>query len=138
MPFTLHVSQTFANQGIVTQASNGLHMTPRPSRFRPMTDGPPLAFSPNYRTLSNYLFVLFIITVPADPFVDCWASAGPTYGYRAAADPLFHRPRLARTLLRWPSCYYAFIRWLLGSFCSSGALSGVDLCVALSRWLFVA
>ena len=30
-PFTLHVSQTFANQGIVTQASNGLHMTPHPS-----------------------------------------------------------------------------------------------------------
>ena len=30
-PFILHVGQTFANQGIVTQASDGLHMTPHPS-----------------------------------------------------------------------------------------------------------
>ena len=27
--FTLHVSQALANQGIVTPASAGLHMTPR-------------------------------------------------------------------------------------------------------------
>ena len=31
--------------------------------------------------------VLFIIRVPADPFVDRWASAGPTHGCRAAAGP---------------------------------------------------
>ena len=30
-PFTLHVTQTFANLGIVTQASDGLHMPPHPS-----------------------------------------------------------------------------------------------------------
>ena len=31
--------------------------------------------------------VLYIIRVPAGPFVDPWASAGPTFGCRAATGP---------------------------------------------------
>ena len=47
-PFTLHVSQTFASQGIVTQASDGLHMPPHPSAVIHASAAPslvPLALS---------------------------------------------------------------------------------------------
>ena len=37
--------------------------------------------------LVSLSLVLYIIKVPAAPFVDRWASAGPTYGCRAAAGP---------------------------------------------------
>ena len=191
-PFTLHVSQTFATQGLVTQASNGLHMTPvvgssglcwlihasaapslaplalsaslaaplfsaasggaplasahstlSPSYLRdphlaphfcPLPDGPPLAFSPNYRTLSHYLlfcislrFRLPLLSIVGTPL------ALPMVVGQPRALPLFLRPRLAHMLLCWPSCCYAFIRWPSGSFCGFGASSGVGLCVGLSR-----
>ena len=44
-PFTLHVSQTFANQGTVTQASDGLHMTPHPSAVPPAPLSAPQAYA---------------------------------------------------------------------------------------------
>ena len=108
-----------------------------PPRFRPLPDGPPLAFSPNYRTLSNYL--LFCISLRFQ--LSLLSIVGPLLALpmvvgQPQALTLFLRPRLACTLLCWPSCCYAFIRWPSGSFCSSGALSGVGLCVDLSRWLF--
>ena len=201
-PFTLHVNQTFANQGIVTQASDGLHVTPHPSavppaplsapqayaglfmpprsstapslaplalsaslaapqfsaasggaplasalstlspsclrdpawprsplRFRPLPDGPPLAFSPNYRTLSNFLLFCILLRFR----LTLLSIVGPPLALLMVVGQLSLRPRLARTLLRWPSCCYAFIRWTSGSFCGSGASSSVGLCVGLRR-----
>ena len=70
-----------------------------PPRFRPLPDGPPLAFSPNYRTLSHYL--LFCISL---------RSRLPLVVGRPWALPLFLRPRLARTLLRWPPLALLLLR----------------------------
>ena len=108
-----------------------------PPSFRPLPDGPPLAFSSDYISLSNYL--LFCISLRFR--LALWSIVGPplalpTVVGQPRALTLFFRPRLARTLLRWPSCCYAFIRWPSGSFGGSGASSGVGLCVGLSQWLF--
>ena len=105
-----------------------------PPRFRPLPDGPPLAFSPNYRTLSTYL--LFCISLRFQ--LTLLSVVGPPLALPMVVGPpraltLFLRPRLARTLLRWPSCCYVFIRWPLGSFCGFGASSSVGLCLGLSR-----
>ena len=202
--FTLHVSQTFANKGIVTQASDGLHMTPHPSavppaplsapqayaglfmppwssaapslaplalsaslaasggaplasahstlspsclsdpawlrsppRFRPLRDGPPLAFSPNYRTLSNYLlfcillrFRLTLLSIIGPPL------ALPMVVGQPRTLPLFLRPRLARTLLLWPPLALLLLRIHpldLGFLLRLRASSGVGLCVVALR-----
>ena len=74
-----------------------------PPRFRPLPDGPPLAFSPNYRTLSNYL--LFCISLGFRPTL--LSIVGPPLALpmvigQLRALALLLRPRLARTLLRWP------------------------------------
>ena len=105
-----------------------------PPRFRPLPDGPPLAFSPNYRTLFDYLSFcilsrlrLTLLSIGGPPL------ALPIVVGQPQTLTLFLRPRLARTLLRWPSCCYAFICWTSGSFCGSEASSGVGLCVGLSR-----
>ena len=67
-----------------------------PPRFRPMPDGPPLAFSPNYRTLSNYLlfcisirFRLTLLSIVGPPL------ALPMVVGQPRALTLFLRPRLA-------------------------------------------
>ena len=116
-----------------------------PPRFRPLPDGPPLAFSPIYRTLSNYLlfcislrFRLTFLSIVGPPL------ALPMVVGQQRALTLFLRPRLACTLLHWPPLarmllhwpplallLYSFIRWPSGSFCGSGASSGVGLCVGL-------
>ena len=74
-----------------------------PPRFRPLPDGPPLDFCPNYRTLSHYLlfcislrFRLPILSIVGPP------QALPMVVRQPRALPLFLRPRLAGTLLRWP------------------------------------
>ena len=74
-----------------------------PPRFRPLPDGPPLAFSPNYRTLSNYLLFcislrlqLTLLLIVGPPL------ALPMVVGQPRSLTLFLRPRLARTLLRWP------------------------------------
>ena len=104
-----------------------------PPRLRPMLDGPPLAFNPTYRTLSNYLlfclslrFRLTLLSI-VGPLL---ASAGATFSSGLCW------PARYSAGLSWPSCCYAFIRWPSGSFCSSGASSSVGLCVGLIRWLF--
>ena len=72
-----------------------------PPRFRPLPDGPPLAFSPNYRTLSNYLlfcislrFRLTLLSIVGPPL------ALPMVVGRPRALTLFLRPPLALLLLR--------------------------------------
>ena len=199
-PFTLHVSQTFTTQGIVTQASDGLHMTPHPSavpqallsapqacaglfmapwssaapsfaplalsaslaapqfsaasggaplafahltlsplclrdpawlrsppRFRPLTNGHPLTFSPNYRTLYTYLlfcillrFRLTLLSIVGPPL------ALPMVVGQPRTLPLFRRPRVARTLLCWPSLALMLLR-----------IHPLDLGFLLRLWSFV-
>ena len=82
-----------------------------PPRFRPMPDGPPLAFSPNYRTLSNYLlfcislrFRLTLLSIVGPPL------ALPMVVGQPRALTLFLRPRLARKLLRWPPVALLLLR----------------------------
>ena len=82
-----------------------------PPRFRPMPDGPPLAFSPNYRTLSNYLlfclslrFQLTLLSIVGPPL------ALPMVVGQPRALTLFLRPRLALMLLRWPQLALLLLR----------------------------
>ena len=82
-----------------------------PPRFRPMPDGPPLAFRPNYRTLSNYL--LFCISLRFR--LTLLLILGPPLGLpmvvgQPRALALFLRPRLARALLRWPQLGLLLLR----------------------------
>ena len=74
-----------------------------PPRFRPLPDGPPLAFSPVYRTLCTYLlfcisfgFRLTLLSIVGPPL------ALPMVVGQPLALTLFLRPRLARTLVCWP------------------------------------
>ena len=76
-----------------------------------MPDGPPLAFSPNYRTLSNYLlfclslrFRLTLLSIVGPPL------ALPMVVGQPRALTLFLRPRLARPLLRWPQLALLLLR----------------------------
>ena len=82
-----------------------------PPRFRPMPDGPPLAFSPNYSTLSIYLlfcislrFRLTLLSIVGPPL------ALPMVVGQPRALTLFLRPRVARTLLRWPQLALLLLR----------------------------
>ena len=82
-----------------------------PPRFRPMPDGPPLAFSPNYRTLSIYLFFclslrfrLTLLLIVGPPLVL------PIVVGQPRTFTLFLIPRLARTLLRWPQLALLLLR----------------------------
>ena len=82
-----------------------------PPRFRPSPDGPPLAFSPNYRTFSNYL--LFCITLRF--WLTLLSLVGPLLALpmvvgQPRALTLFLRPRLACTLLRWPPLALLLLR----------------------------
>ena len=82
-----------------------------PPRFHPMPDGPPLAFSPSYRTLSHYLlfclslrFRLTLLSFVGPPL------ALPMVVGQPLALRLFLRPWLARTLLRWPQLALLLLR----------------------------
>ena len=82
-----------------------------PPRFRPLPDGPPLAFSPVYRTLSTYLlfcislrFRLTLLSIVGPPL------ALPMIVRQPWALTLFLRPRLACMLLRWPPLALLLLR----------------------------
>ena len=82
-----------------------------PPCFRPLPDGLPLAFSPNYRTLSYSLlfcislrFRLTLLSIVGPPL------ALPMVVGQPQALTLFLWPRLARTLLRWPARYSVGLR----------------------------
>ena len=81
-----------------------------PPHFRPIPDGPPLAFSPNYRTLSNYLlfclslrFRLTLLSIVGPPL------ALPMVVGQPRALTLFLRPQLALLLLRIHPLAFRFL-----------------------------
>ena len=105
-----------------------------PPSFRPLPDGPPLAFSSDYISLFNYLlfcislrFRLALLSIVGPPL------ALPTVVGQPRALTLFFRPRLASTLLRWPPLALLLLRihplalgflWRLWSLVRCGSLCG--------------
>ena len=113
-PFTLYVSQTFANQGIVTQAFDGLDMTPHPSAVPPA----PLLVPQASAALFMPPRLLVLLRWPYRPLSQLRSSLRLRVGLRlppptrlcllrACATPpgstVLHVSVLCRMVLRWPS-----------------------------------
>ena len=81
-PFTLHVSQTFANQGIVTQASDGLHMTPHPSAVPPAPLSAPQAYA------GLFMPPRFSAAPSLAPLALLASLAAPQFSAASGGDPL--------------------------------------------------
>ena len=117
MPFTLHVSQTFANQGIVTQASDGLHMTPRPSAVPPAPLSAPQAYAglfmpPRSSAAPSLTLLAFSASLAAPQFSAAsggapLASAHSTVSFVPARPPpgsaVLRVSILCWMVLNWPS-----------------------------------